>query len=164
MADQPLAFFLTWTAYGTWLHGDARGSVDAQHNRPGTPRAPFNPVRETTRSTQLKHNPVQLGSTERGVVDRTIREVCEHRGWKLLELNVRTNHVHVIVFSTDSPDKTMGDLKAWCTRRLREKDLLLPKQPAWAEGGSTIWLWTEEQVARKCAYVRDGQGADLPMG
>ena len=28
----PLAFLLTWTTFGTWLHGDERGSMD-RHSR-----------------------------------------------------------------------------------------------------------------------------------
>ena len=27
----PIAFFLTWSTYGTWLPGDARGWVEYQH-------------------------------------------------------------------------------------------------------------------------------------
>jgi hypothetical protein len=32
----PLAYFITFTCYRTWLHGDERGSVDDEHNAPGT--------------------------------------------------------------------------------------------------------------------------------
>lgn len=32
----PLAYLITCRCYGTWLHGDARGSVDREHNGPGT--------------------------------------------------------------------------------------------------------------------------------
>ena len=37
MPDRPLAYFSTFTTYGTWLHGDERGSVDREHNQVGTP-------------------------------------------------------------------------------------------------------------------------------
>ena len=33
----PLAYFITFRAYGTWLHGDERGSVDRLHNTFGSP-------------------------------------------------------------------------------------------------------------------------------
>jgi hypothetical protein len=29
----PLAYLITFRCYGTWLHGDSRGSVDRFHNR-----------------------------------------------------------------------------------------------------------------------------------
>ena len=31
MPDDPVAFFLTWPTYGTWLPGDHRGWVLHQH-------------------------------------------------------------------------------------------------------------------------------------
>jgi hypothetical protein len=34
--DEPLAYFLTWTTYGSWLPGDQRGWVA----KPGQFRAP----------------------------------------------------------------------------------------------------------------------------
>jgi hypothetical protein len=34
---QLLAFHLTWATYGTRLHGDARNTVDRQHNQYGEP-------------------------------------------------------------------------------------------------------------------------------
>ena len=38
----PLAYLITFRSYGTWLHGDERGSVDRFHNVYGTPRLPPN--------------------------------------------------------------------------------------------------------------------------
>lgn len=38
----PMAYLVTFRAYGTWLHGDKRGSVDRFHNRFGTPRIAHN--------------------------------------------------------------------------------------------------------------------------
>ena len=32
-----LAYLITFRCYGTWLHGDSRGSVDRFHNRYGAP-------------------------------------------------------------------------------------------------------------------------------
>jgi hypothetical protein len=42
----PLAYLITFRSYGTWLHGDPRGSVDRFHNVYGTPRLPPNSQRE----------------------------------------------------------------------------------------------------------------------
>jgi len=39
----PLAYLITFRAYGTWLHGDSRGSVDRFHNRYGAPLIAPNP-------------------------------------------------------------------------------------------------------------------------
>lgn len=32
----PIAYLITFTTYGTWMHGDKRGSVDKRHNRYGS--------------------------------------------------------------------------------------------------------------------------------
>jgi hypothetical protein len=44
--DVPIAYFISFTCYGTWLHGDERGSVDCRHNLYGTPVLPADPHRE----------------------------------------------------------------------------------------------------------------------
>lgn len=44
-----LAYFITYHTYGTWLHGNEAGSVDSQHNIPGTPMLPSDPVRKHER-------------------------------------------------------------------------------------------------------------------
>src|SRR5882762_2856343 len=36
----PIAYFITFRAYGTWLHGDSRGSVDRFHKAYGSPMLP----------------------------------------------------------------------------------------------------------------------------
>lgn len=44
--DTPLAYLITFRTYGTWLHGDERGSVDKNHNKFGTRTAESRIVRE----------------------------------------------------------------------------------------------------------------------
>ena len=56
----------------------------------------------------------------RNIVERTIREVILYRGWSLHGLNVRTNHVHLVVTADRAPEIVMEQLKAWCSRRLSE--------------------------------------------
>jgi len=50
----PIAFFITFRTYGTWLHGDERGSVDRCHNHYGTPRLPANTLRQQYELQLLK--------------------------------------------------------------------------------------------------------------
>ena len=92
-----LAYFITFHTYATWLHGRADGSVDRLHNIPGTPILPPDLQREHDEIRQLKAKPVHLTAAMRDIVAETIREVCTHRNWTLLALNVRTNHVHAVV-------------------------------------------------------------------
>lgn len=157
----PLAYFLTWTTYGSWLHGDERGSVDTVHNAFGKPFAAPNRSRLAARVEQLKGEPYTLSDEARDVVRQTIRAHCGIRKWNLFELNVRTNHVHVIVWAPVDPDTVERQFKGWCTRRLREGGIVDQGQEVWTEGGSKRYLWDRDSLDRAREYVRNGQGPDI---
>jgi hypothetical protein len=76
---QPLAYFITFHTYGTWLHGSDRGSVDRTHNVPGTEFVPPDEERERAEFRHLKHEPVYLDGKRRDVVNQTVLDVCRHR-------------------------------------------------------------------------------------
>ena len=40
--NDPLAYFISFSTYGVWLHGRDIGSVDKQHNQYGIPFLPAN--------------------------------------------------------------------------------------------------------------------------
>jgi REP element-mobilizing transposase RayT len=157
----PLAYFITVRTYGTWLHGDDRGSVDRHHHVYGQPKVEANPQKSQSERGRLKHPPTVFTAQAAAVVEQTIHEVCAHRGWTLLEAKARTNHFHAIVTAPVTAERVMNDLKAWATRRLRESGLVAPDQEVWAQHGSTPHLWTTEQVAAAIEYVRTGQGPPL---
>ncbi len=93
----PLAYLITFRCYGTWLHGDERGSTDRKHNIYGTPKIASNLALERSDSKQRKQSPVTLGARERNVVETAVREACDYRKYMLLAINVRTNHAHTVV-------------------------------------------------------------------
>ncbi|MCK4340344.1 MAG: transposase [Phycisphaerae bacterium] len=157
----PLAYLITFRTYGTWLHGDDRGSVDREHNVFGTPLLPTNPRRERAARQRGKHAPITLNAAQRQVARAAIVAVCAHRQWSLHELNVRSNHVHVVVSAPRHPDHVMGSFKSWATRRMREASVIDADIQPWAERGSRKYLWKPEQVEAACRYVLDGQGPDL---
>jgi hypothetical protein len=106
---EPLAYFLTFTTYGTWLHGRPQGSVDRNHNLPGEPFLPADLEMEQTRRQSMRQEPYILDEARRAVVLRTIREVAAHRRWRLWAVHARTNHVHIVVTASDKPEKVMAD-------------------------------------------------------
>src|SRR6185503_4151801 len=95
--DVPLAYLITFRSYGTWLHGDQRGSIDRQHNRYGGPFAPANENRRRHNKSLLKGEPVWLDTARRNSIEKAVRETCVHRKWELRAFSVRTNHVHSVV-------------------------------------------------------------------
>lgn len=160
-ASEPLAYFITFPTYGTWLHGDARGSVDREHNIPGTPLLDPDLRRKRREIVRLKHAPVILNIERRMLVHRTIVQVAEHRNWTIHAINVRTNHVHVVVSAPVPPERVMNDLKSWSTRAMVKAGLLAPGTKAWVRHGSTRYLWKAEELKATCQYVCEAQGTDL---
>jgi REP element-mobilizing transposase RayT len=158
----PLAYLITFRTYGTWLHGVEKGSVDRKHNIYGTPRLAPNPHRKNTETRLLKHAPTVLDARQRRTVDRAVREVCAHRGYALLAVNVRTNHVHTVLSAARDPEPILDALKAYATRALRRAALASPTTKLWVRHGSTRYLWKEQHVEKAIAYVLYGQGDDPP--
>src|ERR1043166_3903267 len=74
--DTPLAYFISFRSYGTWLHGDDRGSIDRFHNRYGAPYLPQSDAWERHNRKQRKGDPFILGVRERQSVEKAIRETC----------------------------------------------------------------------------------------
>jgi hypothetical protein len=88
----PLAYLITFRAYGTWLHGDKRGSVNRFHNRFGTSLIAPNERWRNYNHSLLSHSPVKLRARQRALVEEAIRETCRLREWEFWATNVRTNH------------------------------------------------------------------------
>ena len=148
--SEPLAFFLTWTTYGTWLPGDERGWVDDRLRQAA-------PGLRQSAEEKLRQAPIVLTPNQRSVVERTVREVCEHNGWRLWAVNCRSNHIHVVVTAKDkSPEQVMNTLKSWCSRRLNESSDSGPKQ-RWTRHGSTRYLNDESSLESAIEYVVNGQ-------
>jgi hypothetical protein len=113
----PVAFFLTWTTYASWLPGDARGWTDpAGVVRPPAPRlSNWSHQRSPTTA-------VEFSADQRATVERTIAEHCAFRGWHLHAVACRTEHVHVVVTAPgEPPARVVGRLKSRCARILSER-------------------------------------------
>ena len=155
--NYPLAYFITFTTHGTWLHGDARGSVDRKHADFDAERLRPDPGRASVMGKQLRQAPVVLNESARTTVDGAIRDACNHRGWRMEAVNVRTNHVHVVVGASEPPERVMTTFKAWATRRCREARLHDIHSGLWTRHGSTRYLWNDSDVAAAIDYVLNRQ-------
>jgi REP element-mobilizing transposase RayT len=161
--DVPLAYLITFRSYGTWLHGDQRGSIDREHNRYGGPFAPANVNRRRHNKSLLKGEPVWLDTARRNSIEKAIKETCVHRKWELRAFSVRTNHVHSVVSANSRGSEiVLNAFKANATRQMREDGCWQKSYSPWVDKGSTRNLWNERSVARALDYVINGQGEDLP--
>jgi len=153
-------YFLTFRGYGTWLHYDERGAVDALHNQPGELLLEPNGRLEHAVRRRMRGEPVSFDAAQRACIEDTMREVAAHRNWFIHALAVQTNHVHIVVSAGATPEKVMSDVKAYTTRRLREAQLVPRDAPIWSSHGSTKYLKTAVSLAAACRYVVESQ-ADL---
>ncbi|HEX8736291.1 MAG TPA: transposase [Pyrinomonadaceae bacterium] len=135
--NYPLAYLITIRSYGSWLHGDEKGSIDRHgFNIYGTPRMFQSEKLKNFMRQQMREEPVCLDKTERICILAAIKEVCDFRGYDLYAANIRTNHLHTVVSANTNPEKIINEFKAYATRRLRESKLIERDKTVWARGKS----------------------------
>ena len=155
MSDYPLAYFITWRTYGSWLPGDPRGWLK---NRRGF--QPPNPDLHVRALLACREPPLVLNLLQREVVEATIQQHCRIRRWPLHAKRCLSNHVHVVVSALTDPDTVMSQLKAWCTRRLHELQRRIGgsvRSQWWAERGNKRKIYDLESLARAIYYVEQAQ-------
>ncbi len=157
MPTEPLAFFLTLHAYGTWMHGHQSGSVDKKHNVYGERFLPPQQVKSQLREIEFHFDE----RIRRQIQDSMIKQ-CEFRIWTLFAIHVRTTHLHLVVSTgTTSSERAMTMLKAHATRAIRNAEQIPENQKIWSRHGSTRYLWNEKDVIAASRYTVYEQGADL---
>jgi len=160
--ELPIAYFITFRTYGTWLHGDHRGSTSRHRNHYKSKHLPDTPKWLETNSARMLREPIILDKAQRECVESAIKDTCRKRGWDLYAANARTNHVHSVAnIGIAKPSIALNAFKANATRTLRESGLYLSDKTPWADKGSERWLWTREEVSRAIDYVKYGQGDDF---
>ncbi len=151
----PLAFFLTWTTYGTWLPGDSRGWTDGAGSM-------HTAAPQLARAAQRAMNgpAIGLSVSQRRRVEQSIVQHAAVRGWTLHAVQCRTTHVHVVVTATGvAPETIMAQFKAWGTRAL---NAMRDRQSeshgrVWTRGGSMRRIYDDEGLAAVVVYVVECQ-------
>ena len=152
-SDSPIAFFITWTIYGTHLQGDLRGW---RQRRKGN-QLPKPRLAEWRRD-RLKHPILLLSDQQRTTVEKECQQHCDHRGWHLWTVDARTNHVHVVVTAIGYSGAIVRDqLKANSTRGLREQWEQFLDRPVWTAGGDWQCINNEEDLESAILYVSEAQ-------
>lgn len=156
----PLTDLITFSCYGSHLHGDDSGSVDTHHCLPGTPVLDPNPPRRQVAFTTMVEPPFTLDEAHRATVLRAIVEVCRYRAWHLLAAHVRTTHVHVVIESEAPPERIMIELKAYATRALKPA---AARCRYWSRHGSTRWINQPAGISAAVSYVVHEQGSPMAV-
>lgn len=162
---EPLAYFLTWPTYGTWLPGDERGWVKRHHGHQLA-----DPPRKLEAMARMTEDACRLDETERQLVEQTVEDHCRIRGWTLHAVNCRSNHLHIVVAANRHPDEVREQFKAWTVRKLKqlERERATPSPSRvrirdnwWVERGSKRYINDEESLEAAILYVRDAQDATI---
>lgn len=158
----PSTYHIVWTTYGSWLPGDARGWVKSGRHGVQKPDEEL----ESEARAAMAESPVLLNEDQRTIVTQTIRDHCRIREWKLHAVNVRSNHIHLVVMIDRLPDEAMNQLKAWCSRRLSDAAGLVEpvarkagRRHWFTEGGNGKLIESEEYLENAVRYVMEGQDA-----
>jgi len=166
MYSDSLAYFITWTCYGTWLPGDDRGWTKWQKGQ----KIP-QPLLADWCKEQMTEEPIVLTVQQRTIVEETIAKHCEIRYWYLHAVNCRSNHCHVVVTASNHNGEQVRDqLKAWCTRRLKqaaEQESMKAegRKPSgdsarenwWTRNGSVRYLFDNASLEAAIRYTLDAQ-------
>lgn len=151
--DDPIAFFITWTVYGSHLQGDERGW---RRRRKGL-QLP-EPQLKQWHTERLAFDVLLLSPRQRQLVESECKRHCNHRSWKLWAVNARSNHVHVVDTAVNYSGKTVRDqLKANCTRVLRQDDSGFRDRQVWSVGGDWDCVNSMDDLEVVCQYVCDAQ-------
>jgi REP element-mobilizing transposase RayT len=155
-----IAYFSTWTTYGTWLPGDDRGWF-----KRGRGWQEPNRMRAFEAALRMTEDAVTLDAEQRRLVHKAIADHCGIRGWVLHAVNCRTNHVHAVVTAPDRPlELPREQFKSWCTRRLKELERARQagrrgpvREHWWTERGWDEYIDQEDELAELMWYVLEGQ-------
>ncbi len=154
-AGEPIAYFFTWTTYGTWLPGDHRGWNPKEGSGPQTANQLF----EEMARSQMTETEFHLCTVDRELVEKVIRKHCKIRQWTLHAVNPRSNHVHVVVTAPGyEPEPVYEQFKAWCTRHLKVSHK--ERENFWTERASRRWINHEEDLEAAILYVLEAQDGD----
>ena len=151
-----MTHLLTFSGYGTHLHGDPRGSW--KNGNPHEPHAAY----EQAMRDLMPQPPFFLTAETRPIVLGALVDLAGHRDWHLLAAHVRTSHVHLVLVSNVPADRALVACKAAATKALNHADSdTLRKR--WSRGGSTRGLRTPAAVTAAVHYVVDSQGAPMSV-
>jgi REP element-mobilizing transposase RayT len=111
----------------------------------------------------MLQDPYVLDQEARAVVLAAIQRHCVVRGWNLLAVHVRSNHVHTIVEAETRPERIMNEFKSYASRELNRAGSDGRDRKRWARHGSTRWLWKDKDVRHALQYIIEEQGEPMAL-
>ena len=136
---------VTWTTYGTWLQGDKRKYVNDGEILPADKKI------EDANKRQQKSGIVRLTNEQKNIVKDVVLKEAQKIGQEILAISVFSNHVHVVVGSTnESIENTVSRYKNVATYALKKTGLT---ERIWTRGFNKRFCFSSEELEQKIAYV-----------
>ena len=140
-----LGYMVTWTTYGSWLQGDARGYV-----KDGKILGENKGLEQANRK-MLIGDRFKLKKEQREVARRAILLEAERIGEKILAISVCSNHIHVVIGKGgNSVDKVVNRFKSAAYYALRESGV---EGRVWTRGYDKRFCFDENSLAERIKYV-----------
>ncbi len=156
------SYFLTWTTYGTWLPGDARGSKSRKTNPFGFPDITPNPLLVEYSRRQMKQKPYMLDVSQREVVKSAITSYTHKKSLELIAVQIRSNHIHIAIAETDlEPMKLISNLKRAISYELKIQFNDAAGFKHWSRGGHFKIIENEEALIQIIDYIVNEQGEKI---
>src|SRR4051812_7600556 len=124
---------------------------------------PHNAALSETEATEMRDSTYLLDQHRRRVVADAIGQTCAIRGWRLIAMHIRSNHVHLVVQGASTPERMLNDFKSYASRRISKQLNESRKLKRWTRHGSTRYLWNVASVEAAVKYVIEEQGDQLEV-
>lgn len=164
-----IAYHLIWTAYGSWLPDDPRGSGSTQvacdviaelgelhHGRKAAqpPRATIREFYESAKAV-LKFPLLSFDADARGVIGTAFAETVEEHRYTVYACAIMPDHVHIVIRKHKHDAELMADnLRERSRARLVQAKLRDADHPTWTGGHCwTVFLDHPREVRRTMQYV-----------
>ncbi|MBN1392549.1 MAG: transposase [Sedimentisphaerales bacterium] len=140
-----LGYMVTWTTYGTWLQGDARGFVADGEVRGENAALKKSNVKNLTRTA------VRLGGREREIVKVAIIEAAKRFKQKILAIAAYSNHIHIVCEYVDVPINVIAGCYKNAGRVALQKNGF--KGKVWTSGYDRRFCFSEKELKTRVNYV-----------
>jgi REP element-mobilizing transposase RayT len=140
-----VGYMVTWTTYGTWLQGDAKGFVTNGEVRGE------NIALKKSNVGKLRGMAVRLSRREKEIVRNAIIEATKRFEQKILAIAVYSNHVHIVCEYVDVPiNVIVGYYKN--AGRVALKECWFEGR-VWTKGYDKRFCFSEKDLRTKVDYV-----------
>ncbi|MEM9347794.1 MAG: transposase [Planctomycetota bacterium] len=165
-----IAHHLIWTAYGTWLPNDPRGSGsqsvasdvlrelgELHYGRKRIQPAGWEIRRFYDRAyDKLRFGTLPFTSKEINVIASAFAKVCETEQYTCYACAIMSDHVHLVIRKhKDQAEAMIENLRALSRKRLEASFVRFAGHPIWTGGGGwNVFLDHPDDVERTIRYVR----------